>query len=582
MILQSLCEQYRLLSKKEDNDLPKTGCTLAKISFGLCIDESGELVGIRDLRKPKGNKYVPVEKSVPVQNPRSGKNPPPYFLSDKTKYVLGWQSPDAGESFCALHWSLLGEEHPISLFLKKWKPELLESNEILQPFVDDIKKGVNFVFYLEDEYRYAHEDESLLEAYQEYLSSLSEESIGRCLVTGKMTELCRLHDKIKGAGGNAAGTVLVSFKDFESYGKEQGSNAPIGKETMTQYVDALNYMLRDPNYHSRLNDMTFVYWANRPGTYMDFMKGLFPDKEDKEEHLEYRNLARDLIRNLNMGLPLKHREYELDPDANIFILGLAPNNARLAVAFWQVNTFEIFLRRIGDHYDNLEIVDGYDEVPIWRILSETMPVKKEKTASSDQDKKKWDEKKKDEKKGKPSPVMAKSLVSSIFTGGMYPISLYQGILGRIRADGDINPVRAGMIKAYFMRKSKIMKTEEEITVALNENDSHVSYQLGRLFAVLEMMQKKSADNQINSTIKDRYFTSASTSPLTVFPQLIKLSQHHSAKLKNSGYWESLKADILDKVGSVFPSCLNLEEQGRFILGYYQQNKFFYTKKEDKE
>ena len=578
MILQSLCEQYRLLSK-EDNDLPKPGCTMAKISFALCIDDSGDLVGIRDLRKPKGNKYVPAKFSVPVQKPRSGKNPPPYFLSDKTKYVLGWQSTDAFDSFCKLHWSLLGEEHPISLFLKKWKPELLESNEILQPFVDDIKKGVNFVFYLEDEYRYAHEDESLLEDYLKHLSSLSEESIGWCLVTGKKTELCRLHNKIKGV--DAAGAPLVSFKEksFCSYGKEQGDNAPIGKDSMFQYVTALNYMLSDPRYHSRLNDITFVYWANRPGVYIDFMKSFFPDDE---EHLEYRNLVRDLIRNLNMGLPLKHREYELDPDANIYILGLVPNKGRLAVAFWQVNTFEIFLRRIGDHYDNLEIVDGYDEVPIWRILLETMPVKKEKTASADQDKKKRDEKKKGEKKRKPSPVMAKSLVSSIFTGGMYPISLYQGILGRIRADGEINPVRAGMIKAYFMRKSKIMKTEEEITVALNENDSHVSYQLGRLFAVLEMMQKNSAGNQINLTIKDRYFTSASTSPLTVFPQLIKLSQHHSAKLKNSGYWESLKADILDKVGPVFPSCLNLEEQGRFILGYYQQNKFFYTKKEDKE
>ena len=307
---------------------------------------------------------------------------------------------------------------------------------------------------------------------------------------------------------------------------------------------------RVPHYHQEKSQTFFAIKPDKE------------DKEDKEENHEYRNLVQDLIRKLNLGLPLKHREYELDPDANIFILGLAPNNARLAVAFWQVDPFEIFLRRIGEHYDNLEIVGGYDEVPLWRILSETIP--------------------KNSKEKKPSPVMAKSLVSSIFTGGMYPISLYQGILGRIRADGEVNPVRVGMIKAYFMRKSKIMKTEEEITVALNENDSHVSYQLGRLFAVLEMMQKNSAGNQINSTIKDRYFTSASTSPLTVFPQLIKLSQHHSAKLKNSGYWEGLKADILDKVGSAFPSCLNLEEQGRFILGYYQQNKFFYTKKEDKE
>ena len=578
MILQSLCEQYRLLSK-EDNDLPKPGCTMAKISFALCIDDSGDLVGIRDLRDTKGKKHIPVVCLVPVQNVRSSTQIAPNFLCDNSKYVLGWQSQASFESFRELHTVLLGKEHPVSIFLRNWKPELLESNEIFQPIMEEIKNKVNFVFYLEDKDQYLHDDETLFREYQTYRSLTGEKVYGQCLISGKEEELCRIHNKIKGV--DAAGAPLVSFKEksFCSYGKEQGDNAPIGKDSMFQYVTALNYMLSDPRYHSRLNDITFVYWANRPGVYIDFMKSFFPDDE---EHLEYRNLVRDLIRNLNMGLPLKHREYELDPDANIYILGLVPNKGRLAVAFWQVNTFEIFLRRIGDHYDNLEIVDGYDEVSIWRILSETMPDKKEKTASADQDKKKRDEKKKGEKKRKPSPVMAKSLVSSIFTGGMYPISLYQGILGRIRADGEVNPVRVGMIKAYFMRKSKIMKTEEEITVALNENDSHVSYQLGRLFAVLEMMQKNSAGNQINLTIKDRYFTSASTSPLTVFPQLIKLSQHHSAKLKNSGYWEGLKADILDKVGSAFPSCLNLEEQGRFILGYYQQNKFFYTKKEDKE
>jgi CRISPR-associated protein Csd1 len=184
---------------------------------------------------------------------------------------------------------------------------------------------------------------------------------------------------------------------------------------------------------------------------------------------------------------------------------------------------------------------------------------------------------KNAKDKKISPVLSKSLMNSIFTGRLYPSSLYNAIISRIRADRDINYKRAAIIKACLIRKYKLSKIKEDITVSLNENSSSIPYQLGRLFAVLEKAQLEASN--IN-TIKDRYFTSASATPASVFPVLLKLSLHHTAKGERTIYFEKLKGTILQMVDE-FPKHLSLDEQGEFILGYYHQTQSFYIKKEDK-
>lgn len=588
MILQALCEQYDLLAKTHD-DLPLQGRSVAKISFGLCLDNNGNLLDVMDLRVQDKNKIHPTIMLVPIQPPRTGTNAPPYFLCDNACYVLGYDDklqkmldapPTEGEklkdflklkkkvenaflAFQKLHVKILGSDHPICKFINGWEPPEIKNHPRFTSLLKDVKGNSNFVFYLENEDIYAHEKEKeTIAAYGDSLDAEDQEE-GQCLVTGKMDKIARVHNKIKGidprSGANAAGCTLVGFQDdsFKSYGKEQSYNAPVGKKAMFQYTTALNYMLANNSYHSRLNDITVVFWANQSGDYGNLLKAVMPDFTDKNEVEEYRNLAKDLIFALEQGLPLKHHSYDLDPAAKVYILGLAPNNARLAVAFWEMNTFEFFLRKIADHYHNLEIIEGYDFVSTDQILWETIPPKS--------------------KDKKVSPVMTKAFAISIFTGGLYPISLYQAIINRIRADGKVNSTRAAIIKAYLMRKYKIMNHKEVITVSLNENDPNVGYQLGRLFAVLEKLQQAALGYDLNSTIKDRYFSSASTSPAAVFPQLLKLSLYHSAKAKSGRYWEKVKADILDKVGNQFPQHLSLDDQGRFILGYYHQ---FYKKKEE--
>lgn len=569
MILQALCNQYSLLAES-CNDLPKKGFSVAKVSFALCIDDEGELVDIIDLREPDGKKLKFVSRMVPLQKSRSGKNPPPYFLCDNQKFVLGQgeNGKTAFENFKEFHLKNLDSDHPICKFLQKWDPAEFENNAILSPFVKDILKGVNFVFYLDDEDIYAHESEDVIAKFAQMLSFEENETQGQCLVTGNYGNIARVHNKIKGIrNGQAAGGTIVGFNDpaFESYGKDQSYNAPIGEDSMFQYTTALNYMLTKDEYHSFLNDITVVFWANKPGVYPDTIKALLPKGKDTVEDIENRNLIIDLIAKMNNGLPLTYDSYELDPLAKVFILGLVPNNARIAIAFWQVNTFDIFIKRIADHYNNMEIIDGYEFLPFWRILNETIP--------------------KQSKDKKISTVMEKSFILSVFNGGMYPISLYQNILKRIKADGDVNPVRVSMIKAYLQRKYQKMNSEEVITVGLNEKDTNAGYQLGRLFAVLEKIQTEALGKDINATIKDRYFSSATASPAMVFPQLLKLSIHHNAKAINNKAevkylknWEKVKCDILYNINTQFPKQLSMDDQGRFILGYYHQVKDFYTKK----
>ncbi|HMM06613.1 MAG TPA: type I-C CRISPR-associated protein Cas8c/Csd1 [Clostridiales bacterium] len=588
MILQFLYAQYDLLLNNGHEDLPLLGRSPAMVSFGLCLDNDGNLVDIMDLRVSGKNKMQPRTMLVPMQPPRAGQNAPAYYLCDKANYVLGYDEklqkmldnpPTEGDklrdfkklkkkvesafmNFQKLHKEILGTDHPISRFLDQWQPHKIQNHPRFQSLLKDIKGNSNFVFYLEDEDVYAHEDNGIKDLTLKTPVD-DEDSKGQCLVTGESDELSRIHNKIKGVyGSNAAGASIVGFNDeaFESYGKEQSYNAPVGKKAMFQYTTALNYMLADKAYHSPFGEITVVFWANKPGKYGDALKAVMPGFANNEEAAEYSNLIKDLILALKQGRPLKHDEYELDPMAEVYVLGLAPNNARLAIAFWEVNSFEFFLRRIADHIENLEIIDANNNLSSDRILWETLPQKgKDKKVPS---------------------TMAKSFALSIFTGGLYPMSLYQAIINRIRADGDVNAIRAAMVKAYLMRKYKMMNHKEVITVSLNESDPNVGYQLGRLFAVLEKLQKDALGPTINATIKDRYFASASASPATVFSQLLKLSMYHSAKAKSGGYWEKVKTDILDKIGTQFPQHLSLDDQGRFILGYYHQLRAIYTKKEE--
>jgi len=367
-------------------------------------------------------------------------------------------------------------------------------------------------------------------------------------------------------GSNTTGANLVSFNfpSAESYGKSQSYNAPVSETAMFEYTTALQTLLNSKNTRMYLGDMTCVFWAEKQmdvvtDVLFDLLTGDYEDVSENLDTMETRKIHRVLARTY-MGLDTAGDISVINPDTEIYLLGLAPNVARVCVRFWYKNTFGHFVEQMKQHQADMAIIRPANvkrPVSIRDILN-TMAVQ-----------------------GKTENVprtLEASLMQAILNGTLYPDGVYRNILMRIRAeageDFSINFTRVSFIKAYLTRRNRILKqSKEEITVALNEQSTSTAYQLGRLFAVLEKLQEDAG----NTGLRERYFQSASTTPAVIFPTLLHLAQHHIAKSewgKNSDYRISA---ILQNV-TEFPVTLSTEDQGRFILGYYHQRQDLYTKK----
>jgi CRISPR-associated protein Csd1 len=247
-----------------------------------------------------------------------------------------------------------------------------------------------------------------------------------------------------------------------------------------------------------------------------------------------------------------------DPDIKFFILGLSPNASRLSVRFWHVSTVGDMAEKIGHHLRDLAIVRRFESDPefpgMWRLLRQTAVQGKTENIS---------------------PLLSGALMRSILTGSAYPESLLSAILGRIRADQEINYLRAAIIKACLVRKFRLNRIKKEVKMTLDKESTNVAYRLGRLFAVLEKTQQDAIPGA-NTTIKDRYYGSASATPRVVFPQLLRLAQHHIQKAEY-GRWTDKMIEEIMCVLSEFPAHLSLDDQGMFAIGYYHQRQAFYAK-----
>lgn len=586
MILQSLVEYYEALAEK--GEITKPGWCRAKVSYALELSADGDFVGIIPLKKneKRGKKEIlaPQVFDVPEMQVRTvgvASN----FLCDNSSYFLGIdnkgkpkRSKECFQSAKKRHLEILRNVESIPAkavcgYFEKWKPEEAADNPVLKDYLEDIMAGANLVFSIKGEY--AHEDAGVAEAWKNFREQTEKGMEGICLVTGKRTEIARTHGTVKGVpGAQSSGALLVSFNapSFLSYEKEQGYNAPIGKYAAYAYTTALNYLLADKKHTTTIGDTTVIYWSEDGGDeYRDvFAQVTEPDVENQE-------IVDGVFKNLEKGWAVDTQSVltGISPDKRFYILGLAPNAARLAVRFFYQDSFGNIIKHIKEHYDRLEIVrpaaDKVVYMGIWRLLQETANKKS--------------------KEKKPNPNMAGAVYRAMVSGGKYPASLYQNVLGRIRAEQDnkdmhiykITRGRAAIIKAYLL-KCEIYK-KEEITVGLEEDSKNAAYTLGREFAVLEAIQEE-ANPEINATIKDRYFNAACATPATIFPILFKLKNSHIKKIKQKSreiYYEELLGSLQDKLSienqqTACPRRLNLEEQGMFILGYYHQTQKRYEKK----
>ena len=588
MILQALTAYYEQLVRQGKLSAPGWDDSF-KVSYELRLNDAGQLVSVLDLRTETkmGKKTVlaPRAMRVPAHEKRSS-GIAANFLCDNSTYLLGAdekgkpeRSADCFKACAKLHHAILdGVDSPAArallAYFDSWDPAQAAAHPLLAEQWKEITGNANLIFGYEaadHSHSFVNDDLAIQNAWQAHYNDRSADSdMGQCLITGKYAPIERTHPNISGVpGAQSSGAALVSFNApaFCSYGHEQGDNAPVSKYAAFAYTTALNRLLADRSHCKHVGDTTILCWAeNAEPVYQDAMS-MFLFGADEAAGIQESDVQAALKR-LSAGQTVPFLEKELSPDQHFYLLGLAPNAARLSVRFFLRDTFGSFAQNLQKHAEEMEIdcseKEKFRTLPIWAVVNETTRTVPGQPA-------------------KPSPQLAGDLLRAVLTGGRYPATLLNGVTLRIRAEQNVTRGRAAVIKAYYLRNYPTVLNKEVYTVSLNET-TNVPYLLGRLFSVLEAVQK-AANPGINTTIKDRYFNAACATPGMSFPTLLRLSQKHLRKL-NDGLATHYDKQITELMAQLpesgFPARLSLPDQGKFAIGYYHQTQKRFTKKNEEE
>lgn len=588
MILQALTAYYEQLVRQGKLSAPGWDDSF-KVSYELRLNDAGQLLRVVPLltEKTVGKKTVlaPRAMRVPAHEKRSS-GIAANFLCDNSTYLLGAdekgkpeRSADCFKACAKLHHTILdGVDSPAArallAYFDSWDPAQAAAHPLLAEQWKEITGNANLIFGYEatdHSHSFVNDDPAIQNAWQAHYNDRSADSdMGQCLITGKYAPIERTHPNISGVpGAQSSGAALVSFNApaFCSYGHEQGDNAPVSKYAAFAYTTALNYLLADRSHCKHVGDTTILCWAeNAEPVYQDAMS-MFLFGADEATGIQESDVQAALKR-LSAGQTVPFLEKELSPDQHFYLLGLAPNAARLSVRFFLRDTFGSFAQNLQKHAEEMEIdcseKEKFRTLPIWAVVNETTRTVPGQPA-------------------KPSPQLAGDLLRAVLTGGRYPATLLNGVTLRIRAEQNVTRGRAAVIKAYYLRNYPTELNKEVYTVSLNET-TNVPYLLGRLFSVLEAVQK-AANPGINTTIKDRYFNAACATPGMSFPTLLRLSQKHLRKL-NDGLATHYDKQITELMAQLpesgFPARLSLPDQGKFTIGYYHQTQKRYAKKNEEE
>ena len=567
MILKALYDYY----DRCKGTLPAFGRELKEIGFLVVIDRDGNFLRFEDRRinNKQAQTFIVKKQLGRTSSPLAN------YLYDSSAYVFGFSdkkdfdgcrkyletfkkkvdeiykaAPD-NEDITAVHRFY---QRDAQATLTKMKADTLWP---------EIEKNLNkkyslFSFLINGDTQIVAEKEELLDL----LDGDNHDNEKVCLVSGKKGKIVDVTTATMIPGSQAVAKI-VSFQvksGYDSYGKEQGANAPISEESEFAYSTALKHLLRSDSRNKFLiGNRTFLFWASRDNSASNQAeKGFFDlfgfsdsDDDDPNARIEQ---VRKVFKAIYSG------ELNTSLDDKFYILGLAPNSARIAVIYWAEIPLKDFAERINRHFEDMEITGANKPYMALRSILGAVTLG-----------------------GKSSdaiPNLPDALVKSIFQGLPYPQTLFASCVRRIRAENSIYTTRAAIIKAYLNRLNNT--NEQKIKVMLDKENNNQGYLCGRLFAVLDKIQEE-ANNQ--HTIRERYMNSASSTPSAVFATILNLSSHHSEKL-NEGrnvFFEKLKQEIIDKIdANGFPAHLDLQDQGRFFVGYYHQRQAFFAKNEKEE
>lgn len=579
MILQALTDYYARLAEDTRHDVAPEGFERKEIPFVIEIGEEGDFVNLIDTRDGVGNnkkgRIFTVPKGVKKTSGIASN-----LLWDTPNYVLGIPRRDAKKESKRDPVALAQEQKKcftekiekslpgvlsdagikaVLAFLKRSEYPDLFAHPLCEEAADS---GAVISFKLAGDTCLVCERPSVLKELSDSMTATGTSDTKQvCLVTGLKDDPARLHTAIKGVwGAQTSGANIVSFNldAFRSFGKEQGLNAPVGRKAEFAYTTALNTLLqKDSRQRLQVGDCSTVFWAEQPNTIEDLFADLFgePAKENPEQ---LNQAVRALYAAPHVGVP------PIDEDLTpFFVLGLAPNAARIAIRFWHAGTVGQTARHIRRHFEDCAIIHGPQQpeyLSLFRLLVSTATQGKSENIA---------------------PNLAGDLMKAILDGTPYPQTLLSSAIRRCRAEREINYHRAALIKAVLTRAARYYKsTVQEVGMALDVTNTNPGYRLGRLFAVLEKIQEEASPG-INATIRDRFYGAASGTPVVAFPHLMKLKNHHLSKLENRGRavnLEKIVGEIMEGIND-FPTHLSLQDQGRFAVGYYHQRQDFFKKNE---
>jgi len=582
MLLASLEQLYRRLATEPAYEIAPPGYSLQKITFCVVLKPDGTLHEVQDARQEVDGRLRPRQVLVPGSTKSSGSGLNPCFLWDNAGYMLGFKPDDENpertretfHSFRRRHDEVEAAvgSRPFSAvcrFLGQWDPDDAAEHAVLG---EAGAKGFGVFRVLGDE-GYVHEDARIRNWWESQSSGHEALDEGECLVTGRSAHLARTHDKIRGvAGAQSAGGAIVAFNEpaYESYGKEQSYNAPVAHDVAFRYVTALNALLDGPRrikHRLVVGGSTLAFWTDQPSPVEDIFlefasRGSAPPSPDAPQDEAQRQKLEYFLRALRNGKPT-YGDVTPDPEGTSFwLLALSPNQARIVVrSFWQGSVASL-LDNLRRHHADIGLTPSPPSGK-WRGDTEFPGVMELLRQGAR------------EAKDIP-PLLEAPLLASVITGAPYPSALVAAVLRRIRADRDVTYLRCCVIKGFLKRNLNL-----EVSMSLDPERPDPAYRLGRLFAALEKTQKDALGETLNKTIRDSFYSSASATPGTVFPRLLRTYQHHLAKLEGGRRVsrERLVQEIMAPLNAL-PPHLPLAEQGLFALGYYHQTRDFYTKRGD--
>lgn len=557
MILKALYDYYNRC-----DGLAERGLELKEIGYLIVLDNDGTFIRLESRMK---DKKTALSFFVLQAVKRSGRKYSPNYFWDNYEYVVGGNGESAVKHKTFVDKvSVFKSKLPNNEYVNAVSNFFLKYKDVKSAISDDVlfdelaKSKKNISFLIQGKLQIAAEDNDIINLV------LSENDTDtfyhKCLVTGKKGLIARLHTTIKLSKDTGPLVAFKTDRGYDSYGKEQGRNAPISEEAEFAYTTALNHLLRSGSHNKfMVGSRTFLFWASSNSeAAKESEDSLFALFGRAEEGNDDPNKRIELVRRTFMSI--YNGTLSTNKDDKFFILGLAPNSARIAVVYWNELPLREFAGLISKHFTDMEIVDTRKDkkpyVGLHSILGNVTLGGKSSDAT---------------------PNLPDAVVKSIFQGLPYPVSLFQACIRRIRAEQSVNIGRAAIIKAYLNRLNN-----KKLDIMLDKENQNQGYLCGRLFAVLDKIQDDA--NNIHS-IRERYMNAASSTPATVFATILNLSAHHLEKL-NEGkqvFYEKLKQEIIAKLDADgFPAHLDLQDQGRFFVGYYHQRQAFFMGKENKE